>query len=464
MASPALTISDNAHDPNDILNPSFIDLFIEEAPPQWSLEDLHHLSRLRNVAPPTPSHFQQLPVELIEHIACNLIHFRDIRALANSCTFFRKILFESSNHLFWYKWANAPQSMCRWHLGNFRQNRAYQNTIVNQQAGRRRKRCERCMARAIGGMAFKRKTCMDCWEDVGIPAHELFFLKQLDLSTVPREYVTNSYLPPGSADAWSLRREWDLLYFYKPGELDNQLSATDVQVSRESRSGNLIAYVKKFIRDMSGEIAQVKRTMGYRYSNYAYYNSGPNIKREKWYASSVDNLVCPAEVIQRMFELRVTEDLGDEWMERGEYRKLRSPTQLYGEDGEFCEAFPKVECDLQEDEGWLAEHGLDPGNVHECDMECKRKKRSAQFRKLWWPRAEKKFVDMFCGKDSVQLSEKEVAGLKALGYAWQYREQLQKVVDEILKGCKWVVPSVRGEWTEESLRKWERVHGKEDAD
>ncbi|KAF3914676.1 hypothetical protein AA313_de0205197 [Arthrobotrys entomopaga] len=451
-SSPAITENDNnnAHDPNDILNPSFIDLFIEESAPQWSLEDLHHLSRLHNKPPPTASPFQQLPVELIEHIACSLVHFRDIRALANSCSFFRKILFESSNHLFWYKWAKAPHSMCRWELGNWRQNRAYQNTIVNQQKGRRRKRCERCMARAISGMAFKKKTCVDCWEDVGI-----------HLSTVPREYVKESYIPPGSTDHRSIRREWDLLYLYKPGDLDTQLSTTDVQIARDSRSTALLAYAKKFIKDMSGEISQVKRTMGYRYSNYAYYNSGPNVRREKWYAANIADLVCPAEVIQRMFELRVTQDIGAGWMERGEYCRLPTARELYGKGSEFCEVgFPKVDCELQLEEAWLEEFGEDLDNLHDCDVDCVRKKRAGQFRRLWWPRAEKQFVDMLCGKDSVQLSTEEVAALKPLAYAWSYRDSLQKVVEEMLEGCKWVVPGVKGEWTEESARNWEKVHGK----
>lgn len=155
---------------NDFLSTDFVDLFDpnDDDAPQWTLEDVHNMHQLQGVEALPQAPFQRLPVEIIESIAHQLVQFRDIKALGSSCSYFRKVIFDSKNHLFWYKWSKAPHSMCRWDLGYYRQNREYQNTIVRQQNGRRRKRCERCMARALNQMAFKRKSCSDCWEsDVG---------------------------------------------------------------------------------------------------------------------------------------------------------------------------------------------------------------------------------------------------------------------------------------------------------
>ncbi|KAF3916474.1 hypothetical protein ABW20_dc0100418 [Dactylellina cionopaga] len=455
-----------SHHPDCILNPSFIDLFIEEAPPQWTIEDLHVLSQIRNETPSKPAPFQTLPVELIEHISWQLINFRDIKSLANSCSIFRKILFESSNHLFWYKWAKAPHSMCRWDLGHYRQNRAYQNTIVRQQSGRRRKRCEKCMAKALNGLAFKKKTCMDCWEDIGIPANELFFLNQIDLSAIPREHVKKNYLSPATAEAWSVRREWDLLFLYRPGRLHEQLSSSSVQIAREDRPSELLEYAKKFIRDMASEISQMKRNMAYRYTHYAFYKTGANVRRENWYAPCVENLICPAEVMQRMFEQIISKDIGTEWLTRGKYRPLHPPAELYGAGSMFFSAFPKVDCELQEDEEWRKKFGEDLDNLHDCNVECKRKKKGKKFKDLWWPQAEDGFLNMLAGEASIDLTREEIAELKVPGYVWQWRDEMQKIFDEMLLACKWIVPGVRGKWTEESLIEWEKFHGKskDDAD
>ncbi|KAK6535982.1 hypothetical protein TWF281_000230 [Arthrobotrys megalospora] len=453
------------HNPDDILNPSFIDLFIEEAPPQWTLADLQQLHVIRGQPPNAVAPFQKLPVELIEHIAYNLTHFRDIRGMANSCTFFRKILFESSNHLFWYRWSKAPHSMCRWDLGYYRQNRAYQNTIVNQQNGRRRKRCEKCMARAIRGLAFKKKTCSDCWEDIGIPANELFFVNNIDITAIPREYVTDSYVTNSDVGNNYVRRDWDMLFFYKPGPLEEQLLSTSVQITKDSRSAHLLDYAKQLIRNMSSELLQIKRSMGYRYSQYSYYNSGPNVRREKWYAACIEDLICPAEVIQRMMELLITQDAGGDWLERkGGYERMPPSEELYGKDTFFWAKFPRVDCELQEDEEWKKEFAEDPGNLHDCNIECKRKKRAGMFKKYWWPQAEKSFVEMLVGANSIVLTEEEVKALKPSSYSWQWRDKMQKTVEGMLAGCKWVIPGTRGEWTAETVVKWEKVHGKEKSE
>ncbi|KAK6516268.1 hypothetical protein TWF506_006177 [Arthrobotrys conoides] len=456
----AREVPETPHDPDDILNPSFIDLFIEEAPPEWTLEDLQQLHVIRGQPANAVAPFQTLPVELVETIAYNLINYRDIRAMANSCSFFRKVLFESSNHLFWYRWSKAPHSMCRWDLGYYRQNRAYQNTIVNQQTGKRRKRCEKCMARAVTGLAFKKKTCLDCWDDLGLPANELYFVHNIDISAIPHEYVSKAYNT--SRDVIHPHREWDLLYFYKPGKLEEQLLNTQIQVARDSRPAKLIEYAKQTIRNMSSEITQIKRSMGYRYSQYAYY-TGKNVRREKWYAGSVENLICPAEVAQRMFETLIFQDIGSEretrpdWIEKAEYKRLGEPEELYGDTSAFSSGFEKVDCELQKEPEWIKEFGEDLSNIHECDIECYRKKRAALFKKTWWPQAEKNFVGMLVGKDAIQLTEGEVELLNITYSSWQWRERMQKIVDEMLLGCKWVVPGVKGEWTAETVESWEKA-------
>ncbi|KAK6362769.1 hypothetical protein TWF730_000224 [Orbilia blumenaviensis] len=453
---------DDSVDPNNILNPSFIDLFLEEAPPQWTLADLQQLHVIRGQPANVVAPFQKLPVELVEHIAHNLSAFRDIKALGSSCTFFRKILFESSNHLFWYKWSKAPHSLCRWDLGYYRQNRAYQNTIVNQQNGRRRKRCETCMARAVSGLAFKKKTCTDCWEDLGVQANELFFVHNIDISAVPHEYVDASYAP--RVAGMLARSEWDLLYFYKPGHLEKQLLATNVQVARESRPDKLIQFAQQNIRNMTGEILQIKRSMGYRPSLYSYYNSGPNIRREKWYAENIANLVCPAEVIQRMLEVLICQDVGEEWLDRGPYERMRPAEELYGPTTPIATGFKKVDCELQLEEEWKREFGEDLSNLHDCKIECHRKKRAEQFTKLWWPQAEKSFVEMLVGPKAIVLTDEEIGKLRTSSYSWQWRDNIQKITLGILSGCKWVVPGIRGEWTAETVAKWETVNGTEGSE
>ncbi|KAF3282861.1 hypothetical protein TWF970_001596 [Orbilia oligospora] len=456
-------VTESAHNPDEILNPSFIDLFIEEEPPQWTLEDLQQLHVIRGQPANTVAPFQKLPVELVEHIAYNLTHFRDIRSMANSCSFFRRILFESSNHLFWYKWSKAPHSMCRWDMGYYRQNRAYQNTIVNQQNGKRRKRCEKCMARAIPGMAFKKKTCLDCWDDLGIAANELYFINNIDISAIPHEYVKGAYAYPTSAyhHVAYPRREWDLLYFYKPGKLEGQLLTTPVQIARDGRPAKLIEYAKQTIGNMSSEILQIIKGMGYRYSQYAYYKSGPSVRREKWYAGTVEFLICPAEVVHRMLETLIIQDIGEEWMERGEYKRLEEPGKLYGRASAIAEGFRKVDCELQKEPEWLEEFGEDLSNLHECDFECHRKKRATLFKKTWWPRAEKRFVETLVGGNAIQLTDEEVSKLSAANYAWQWRDKMQKIVDGMLLECKWVIPGLSGEWTAETVKEWEKVHGKD---
>ncbi|KAF3940156.1 hypothetical protein ABW19_dt0201732 [Dactylella cylindrospora] len=453
---PTTIVESDNHDPNDILNPSFIDLFIEEAPPEWTMADLQQLTEIRGQPPLRPAPFQQLPVEIIEHIAFELVHFRDIRALANTCGFFRKILFESSNHLFWYKWSKAPHSMCRWDLGYYRKNRAYQNTIVNQQNGKRRKRCEKCMARAVRDMAFKRKTCLDCWEDLGMPANELFFLKQIDVSSIPREYVSDAYAPTGD-NHWYRRREWDLLYFFKPA-LQQQLTDS-IYLARDSRPTALLNFAKQFIRDMSSEATQMKKSMSYKYYSYTYYR-GSNVRRENWYVDVVDDLISPHEVIQRCLELSISQDAGDKWLYRGKYKPLETPENLYGPSTDFAANFPRTLCDLQVTDEYLKKFGEDPDNIHECDFECQRKKRATKFKEIWWPVAEKRLLDMLIGEGAVDLTDGEIAALKIQGYSWQWRETTQKVVKEMLAGIKWLIPGVNGDYTAESVEKWEAIHGK----
>ncbi|KAK6357587.1 hypothetical protein TWF718_001895 [Orbilia javanica] len=448
------------HNPDDILNPSFIDLFIEEAPPQWTLADLQELSIIRG-QPVTVAPFQKLPVELVEHIAYNLSRFRDIRAMGNSCSFFRKIIFESSNHLFWYRWSKAPHSMCRWDLGYYRQNRAYQNTIVNQQNGKRRKRCEKCMARAIRGLAFKKKTCVDCWDDLAIPANELFFINNIDISAIPHEYLPEAY--DTRAEYTQRRREWDLLFFYKPGNLENQLLTTSVQVARDGRSAQLVEYAKRTIRNMEGELLAIRRNMGYRYSQYPYYNSGANIRREKWYAPNIQDLMCPGEVVQRMLEILITQDIGDEWLKRGDYKEMEKPENLYGANTPFAKDLGSVDCDLQKDPEWLKEYGEDLSNLHDCNIDCHRSKRAALFKKKWWPQAERSFVEMLIGDKGIQLTQDEISKLSTQAYSWQWREKMQKVIENMLDACKWVVPGVKGQWTVETVEKWEKVHGGDGA-
>lgn len=210
---------------------------------------------------------------------------------------------------------------------------------------------------------------------------------------------------------------------------------------------------------MSGEILQIKRTMGYRYSQYSYYNSGPNVRREKWYAGCVEELVCPAEVVQRMLEVLVTQNIGNEWLKRGGYEKVKDPGELYGDSSDFARGFGRVECELQKDPEWIKEFGEDLSNLHECNIECHRKKRATMFKKRWWPQAEKNFVEMLVGGKGMRLTDEEVRKLNATNHAWQWRDKMQKVVDGMLSGCKWVIPGVKGEWTAETVAKWEKVHG-----
>ncbi|KAF3218914.1 hypothetical protein TWF679_000326 [Orbilia oligospora] len=372
-------VTESAHNPDDILNPSFIDLFIEEEPPQWTLEDLQQLHVIRGQPSNAVAPFQKLPVELVEHIAYNLTHFRDIRSMANSS------------------------------------------------------------------------------------ANELYFINNIDISAIPHEYVKGGYAYPTSAyyHAPYPRREWDMLYFYKPGKLEEQLLTTPVQIARDGRPAKLIEYAKQTIGNMSSEILQIVKGMGYRYSQYAYYKSGPSVRREKWYAGTVDSLICPAEVVHRMLETLIIQDIGEEWMGRGEYKRIEEPGKLYGSTSAIAEGFGKVDCELQKEPEWLEEFGEDLSNLHECDIECHRKKRATLFKKTWWPRAEKRFVETLVGGNAIQLTDEEVSKLSAANYAWQWRDKMQKIVDGMLLECKWIIPGLSGEWTAETVKEWEKVHGKD---
>ncbi|KAJ6259974.1 hypothetical protein Dda_5618 [Drechslerella dactyloides] len=437
----------DGHDPNDILNPSFIDLFVEEAPPQWTIEDRHALSVIRGEPERAPAPFQRLPVELVEHIAFELVQFRDIRAMAGTCTLFHQILFGSGNHIFWFRWAGAPHSMCRWDLGTYRQNRAYQNTIVNQQSGRRRKRCQLCMAPAIKGEVFKMKTCMDCWEDIGMPAKDLYFLQSIDITGIPHEYASHEYIDV--ADRGIARRDWDLLFFFKPGNLRRQFEeAMDAPGAADRASSHLLEFTRTVFNEVHLRLAQLKRTMGWRYRNYYSYGTRP---KEKWYTASIEDLVCPHEVVHRVLESTLCAALGGMWMNRGNYCPLPLPEDTYGPYTEFCASFPKTKCELQTEPAYLDEFGNDPSNLHGCDIECQRESRAKLFRKTWWPAAEERLLRALIGDASVTLTAAEGIMLQVSRNKVNFKETLQDIVDAILRGCKWVVPGVIGDFTAESV-------------
>ncbi|KAK6343936.1 hypothetical protein TWF696_007589 [Orbilia brochopaga] len=436
----------DTHDPNDILNPHFIDLFIEESPPEWTLEDRHALSVIRGQPEQRPAAFQRLPVELIEHIAYNLVQFRDIRALGSTCTLFHQVLFGSANHFFWFRWAGAPHSLCRWDLGRYRQNRAYQATIVNQQSGKRRKRCQLCMAPAVKGQVFKMKTCMDCWDDIGMPAHELYFLRSIDITGIPYEYVTRDYID--SSLRFNARWDWDLLFFFKPGNLRRQFEeAMNAPSAADGPSTTLLKFTRTVFQEMHKWIVQIKRSKGWRYT--AHYHPYRHTEPEKWYTPNVEDLVPPHEVIQRFLDFALASVLGDAWRTRSNYQLLPSPEELYGPNSEFRAQFPKTKCELQVDEAYLAEFGEDPDNFHECDIECQRKERAKLFRKLWWPGTEDRLLRMLIGETSVTLTAAEADKMVDMLPRFNWRTSAMEIIDGMLAGCKWIVPGVNGDYLAE---------------
>ncbi|EWC43899.1 hypothetical protein DRE_01251 [Drechslerella stenobrocha 248] len=426
--------------PHDMLDPSFVDLFAEEAPPEWTVEDMQALSAICGSPTQEPAPFQSLPVELVEHIAYNLVQFRDIRALAGTCVQFQRILFDSANHLFWYRWAKAPHSQCRWDLGVYRRNRAYQNTIVNQQSGRRRKRCQICMARALNGMAFKMKICMDCWEDVGLPANRLFFFNSVNFTGIPRQYVHDSYL---EAEDNGSRREWALLYFFKPGALRNQFEQAIYGPNLEERPQDLIRFTRDVFNHISTSLVHIQRTMGWRFSSHYHYND--RTRRDKWYAAHVDDLISPHEVIQRALQRAISARIGKDWKLRGPYVKLPPASQLYGEGTEFQAQFPKTKCELQKTEEYVREFGEDPDNFHKCDVECERQKRAAMFKKIYWPQAEERLLRMLIGESAIRLTPEEVEKFRP-DTAPRRKSGTQEIVDKGLAACKWLIPELDGDY------------------
>ncbi|KAF3912038.1 hypothetical protein ABW21_db0200848 [Orbilia brochopaga] len=437
-------------DPNDILNPDFLDLFIEEAPPKWTLEDRHALSVIRGTPSPHPAPFQQLPVELIEHIAYNLPQFRDIRALGSSCTLFHQVLFGSQNHFFWFRWAGAPHSLCRWKLGEYRQNRAYQNTICGQQGGKRRKRCQLCMAPAVKGMVFRMKVCEDCWEEIGMPARELYFLQSIDITDIPREHVTVDYIDEHlRRDA---TRDWDLLYFFKSRALRSQFEAAMQAPSSAARpSETLLKFLHEVFRQMHKWCTQIKHSLSFRYASYyRYHDYNRPIAGEKWYVQYVQDLVPPHEVAHRFLDaLLATIPKDGEGTTYGNYRPLPSPQEMYGNGTAFHYEFPRTKCELQTDDAWLAEFGEDPDNLHDCNTMCHRKSRVKLFREKRWPAAEEQLLRMLIGEDSLTLTAVEAERLRDSLTRWDYRAATMEICEGMLKACRWIIPGVVGEYTVE---------------